>query len=563
MKRISTIFAALAVLALVSCNKEPVEDITSYYKVYADNTEILGFAEETTQSFTCYVRTTDAGVDKALDILIGVDESLVSQFNAGRSAEEQAKLLPESVYSFTNQLLIRAMYRISDKATFTMKYDDSVLEPETLYVLPIVITDLSGSSDAHIADPCVQFVTVKTAKAGMGKGTADKPYLIRTAEDMLSVSTLAVSVTADDAVATYFKLMNDIDMTGIAWLPINPSGDDHYGKKIDFNGNGKTISNLTSEGKYASLFGVVFGKVYDLNIVGAKISASSKAGVLGAFGATSDNFKHTCEITNVHAKNCYVYGTDNGVGGLIGCLCAGVIDRCSYDGIVTSTKNYCGGIVGYTNKGDDYNGAKISNCITSGQVIEDGTISAGHQRFGGIAGGINGQHQIIEYCISTCEVISGTGTGGIVGMAHYDLSSASACLGHDNTVKCCIAWNPTVYARKIKTNNYSPGAVIGYASVDGNYIDCIRRPDMVFVQNTEMAVTDPSYPINYLVPVDQPNSNASAPLTIGIDCDHSSTHISPYHGKAAAEGETASQVAKRIGWNEAIWDLSGNVPALK
>ena len=563
MKRITTIFAALAVLALVSCTKQPYEDITSYYKVYADNTEILGFAEETTQSFTCYARTTDAGVDKALEIVLGVDPSLVAQYNAGKSAEEQAKLLPESIYTFDGKVSIRAMYRISNKATVNMVYDDTVLEPETWYVLPIIISSITGSNDAHIANPSVQYVAIKTAKAGMGKGTKDKPYLIRTAEDMASMSSLAVSVTSDDAEPIYFKLMDDIDMADVAWLPLNPSGDDHYGKKIDFNGNGKTISNLKSEGKYASLFGVVFGNVYDFNIVNAQINASSKAGVLGAFAGTSDGFKHTAVISNVHAVGCKVYGTDNGVGGLIGCLCTGSIDRCSYDGVVTSTKNYCGGIVGYINKGDDNDGSKISNCITTGSIVEDGGIDAGHQRYGGIAGGINGQHQIIENCISTCEVISGTGTGGIVGMAHYDSSSASACLGHDNTVKCCIAWNPKVYARKVKPGNYSPGAVIGYASIDGNYINCVRRPDMEFIQNIETGLKDASFPINYLVPVDQENSDKDHYLTVGIDCDHSSTHISPYHGKVAAAGETASQVAKRLGWDESIWNLSGSVPALK
>ena len=36
-----------------------------------------------------------------------------------------------------------------------------------------------------------------------------------------------------------------------------------------------------------------------------------------------------------------------------------------------------------------------------------------------------------------------------------------------------------------------------------------------------------------------------------------------YHGKAAAAGKTASAVAKELGWDETIWDLSGDVPALK
>ena len=37
----------------------------------------------------------------------------------------------------------------------------------------------------------------------------------------------------------------------------------------------------------------------------------------------------------------------------------------------------------------------------------------------------------------------------------------------------------------------------------------------------------------------------------------------PWHGTAAAAGKTASAVAKDLGWDEAIWDLSGAEPKLK
>ena len=37
----------------------------------------------------------------------------------------------------------------------------------------------------------------------------------------------------------------------------------------------------------------------------------------------------------------------------------------------------------------------------------------------------------------------------------------------------------------------------------------------------------------------------------------------PYHGKAAAAGKTISQLAADLGWSTDVWDLSGDVPALK
>ena len=556
MKRISFIVAAIAAVAMISCQKEVTEDLTSYYKTFADNSEILGFAEETSQTFSVYAKTTDAGCDVPLTVTFGVDESLVAQYNASKDEAEQALLLPASIYRFEPETAdIRAMYRISGKANIVITHDANILQEETWYVLPIVITNISGSADAHIADDNVKFLTVKTARAGAGSGTKEKPYLMRTAEDLQSLATLVLPVTAADAEPTYVKLWNDIDLAGVDWKPVNAEGP----KKIDFNGNGKTISNLSSTGAKASFFGVVFGNVYDVTFKDANIVSDDNGGVLGAACGASGA---AATISNVRCVNCNVLGKKNGVGGFVGQMNVGQITRCSYDGVVSGTGNYVGGIVGYFNKGDAYNNAKVDNCITTGQVIEDGGINAGHQRYGGIAGGINGQHQFVEYCISTAEVISGTGTAGIVGMAHFDSSGEAACLGHDNTVKCCIAWNPKVYARKIGKNNYSPGAVIGFASIDGNYIDCIRRPDMEYVQNLEQTDNE-KYPINWWTVCDQENSSATSPLTDGINCDHKNVYTESYHGKAAAEGETASAVAKRLKWDETIWDLSGAVPALK
>ena len=36
-----------------------------------------------------------------------------------------------------------------------------------------------------------------------------------------------------------------------------------------------------------------------------------------------------------------------------------------------------------------------------------------------------------------------------------------------------------------------------------------------------------------------------------------------YHGKAAAADATISSVAKTLGWDETVWNLSGDVPTLK
>ena len=65
--------------------------------------------------------------------------------------------------------------------------------------------------------------------------------------------------------------------------------------------------------------------------------------------------------------------------------------------------------------------------------------------------------------------------------------------------------------------------------------------------------------------VDNEDIINSVPPTIpGIPGDHANAYAArPYHGKDAAADATISSVAKSLGWDETVWDLSGAVPVLK
>lgn len=546
MKRISFIAAAFAAVAMISCQKEIQEDLTSYYKTFADNSEIIGFAEETSMDLSVYAKTTDAGLNVPLTVKFAVDESLVEQYNASKDEGEKAQMFPSSLWSFTEDTgTIRDMYRISSKATIKIVHDAEILEGETWYVIPVVISAIEGSPIAHIADDNVKFIAIKTAKAGTGSGTAEKPYLIRTPEDLCAVSTMALPAAATDAVPTYFKLLEDIDMTGVEWKPINDAGDCNL--KIDFNGNGHTISNLSYSGAstYPSIFGVAFGEIYNLTIENATVATSgAAAGILAAEG-------YYAKIHNITVKNSVLDGSkcgNTGVGGLVGKMSYTEIYACSADVEVSSPKNYVGGICGWMK-----NESSIHDCITSGKVTGIG----GAQRFAGILGGNIGKSGLVANCISTAEIETGICAAGIVGHMNEDSSGAKSKLG--NQVIGCIAWNPSVIANKCRVNQYSSGGVVGYTAPDNILQNNWRRPDMVFTQN--VGIDDPQYPVNYTVLEDQEDADETHPLD--VPGDHGTSHEFYYHGKAAAAGETASAVAKRLKWDETIWDLSGDIPALK
>ena len=382
----------------------------------------------------------------------------------------------------------------------------------------------------------------------------ENPVLAGTPDQLKALKTVLGEISARvGEQKIYVKLTADINLSGVNWKDyiLNPDGV----QNIDFDGNGKTISNLNE-----CLFENVYGDVYDLTLESANISASQACGICARRVGSGVN-RRDGRITGVHVAGQVLGGSGTGVGGIAGILERGEISRCWNEAEIIGNANYVGGICGFIEKGKSggTEGSRIVNCIGTG-LVHDTNIAAGRQRYGGIVGGINGNEQVVEYCIATCNVCSGTGTAGICGIAHYDSSSKSDGYGHKCKVNKCIAWNPRIYAEKIQMKNYSPGAIVGFAATDNTYSDCVRRSDMVFSLNTEQ--TDRTkYPLDFWTLYDQENSDATHPLS--VPCDYSTTYESPYHGKAAASGETASDVARRLGWDLNIWDLSKDIPAIK
>ncbi len=97
-----------------------------------------------------------------------------------------------------------------------------------------------------------------------GAGTESDPYKLSTTRDLLAMKPALVH-----GQMTYFKLMNDIDMSSIEnWDPLNPDGP--YDLGIVFDGGGHSLKNLKSKGKhYSSFFGVLYGKCYNVKFVDA------------------------------------------------------------------------------------------------------------------------------------------------------------------------------------------------------------------------------------------------------------------------------------------------------
>ena len=254
-----------------------------------------------------------------------------------------------------------------------------------------------------------------------GAGTESDPYRLSATRDLLAMKAALVK-----GQMTYFKLMNDIDMSSIEnWDPLNPN--DPYDLGIVFDGGGHSLKNLKSKGQvYSSFFGVLYGKCYNVKFVDAEIvsASNSGAGIIGGYIGTKNI---PAIVSGVEASGTVTCnGKGQSVGGLGGNAREATIENCTVNVTVSnpmgdgSNRTATGGIVGKTID----SAVKIKNCIVRG-VVE---ITKGINNT--YTGGIVGWQSAAGAEITGCEVYAtvksaGERVGGIVG--HYQGGTLSGC----------------------------------------------------------------------------------------------------------------------------------------
>ena len=468
-----------------------------------------------------------------------------------------------------------------------------------------------------------------------GEGTKESPYLINTLDELKMMRASLVH-----GKKLYYKLMDNINMALIDnWAPLNTGND--LSREIDFNGNGKTIKNFKSSNRiYASFFGVLFGKCYDLtfenpvvkndgmnsscavvggyvgtggypatvervNIKGGSVTCSTDTGNVPV-GAIAGNVNGGSQIIDCNVEGIAVNSSAAMTGGIAGRLrtAADQIANCTFNGTIETSNSVVGGIVGEVEKA-----SVITGCKTAGEILKAGeksggivgnhagdglieiektvsgikvtgsnycggfvgmqansssqikitnSISSGDinctgQHIGGFVGEAK-QNVTVQNCLTTGNITGNWTVGGICGRANnasWTVSTANLNIVVEN----CLVWSPTIKVLlRDGSDGGSSGIICGFTSPYNTLKSCFHSSSLEFEGRWPNDTKKD--------PVDQEDADAGKPLIEGTSANEGvgGKYVYPYWGKTYKG--TASDKARELKWDENVWDLSKDVPAL-
>ncbi|MBQ9653578.1 MAG: hypothetical protein IJV32_05075 [Bacteroidales bacterium] len=280
-------------------------------------------------------------------------------------------------------------------------------------------------------------------------------------------------------------------------------------------------------------------------IVGGAESAGSNA-------ITISSCKSTSSISSSLASG------DVFLGGLVGAMGRGTIEKSYSTSTITTKRTKIGGLVGSAYYGD----------CTIDQCYYNGTMNPINQS-GALVGHVASSRTLTvtnSYTAGSYTVTAGGYGSGMVGYVQGSLtmqdsytrlgtirvgtngSNAQGGLigGSDNTttvwnVSRCLVWAETINFSAVNTTT-TDGVVAGQvhsgaSTASTSFANCWYRNDL-------------SYTVGYS-------------RTPGDDADIDTGGKQHYDGKRAAAGVSCSDKAGEIGWSTAIWDFTGDYPALK
>ncbi len=309
-----------------------------------------------------------------------------------------------------------------------------------------------------------------------------------------------------------YILMNDIDLSGIEWIPIGTELDAFKGV---LDGNGKTLNGLNITGTVASvnrnssgIFAFTNGAtIKNINIINSKVKISKAENDFYAVGIIVGLAKFsTVENCKVDGQaDVSVNGTLN-IGGIIGEAFNTVdISKCENNSeIIANAKDEIniGGIVGSSD-------SIISLSANKATITADNSNSDEPKSDAIYIGGICGNMFLNE--IKNCY-----NTGDIQLNILSDSAKAGGIAGTSMYIKCCYNIG------NIECNNqdtpYFTGGIVGLA-VDNSFAD-VKISDCYCINNISKAIGNSDFANKYNVKILSESEMKNQSSYVGFDFEN-------------------------------------------
>ena len=378
----------------------------------------------------------------------------------------------------------------SATVTYDSTYGELPIPTKTGYNFLGWFTAINGGGTQVLEITNVTITTNQTLYAQWrgGTGTNIDPYLIHNTSDLQWLSDLVMNDATANYSATngkYFKLMNDIDMSGQAFTPIGGWSDAETNSSSccfagNFDGNDNKIINLIinkPSNTYLGLFGYTYSSAVITNLgVNCVLTGNNYVG--GLIGYNSGTVKGcfaTGSLSSSSSRfntNCYNYA-----GGLIGYNSHGTITNCYTTVSTTSTAtitttgyqyfygySYAGGLIGYNLSG------KVANCYTTGSSSSFSylTSSISHSAEGLVyAGGLIGYNSSGN--IMNCYATGAVNSSGSSNVSFIQTAYAGGLVGYMNNGTISHSYAAPV---SISADSYKSGVLTGNCSSGSSFLNC-------------------------------------------------------------------------------------------
>lgn len=329
-----------------------------------------------------------------------------------------------------------------------------------------------------------------------GSPTSFTVSLVPDAADPIEISTVADLAIVEAYPAKNYKLMADLNMTGVAFEGLCSTSLPFTGV---FDGNGHVISNVTNT-KWATQKAKVKGT--------------------GLFNATKG-----ATIKKLGVKSALITGIDQNVGAIIGQMQGGLIEECYVVNSQINGYDHVGSLVGGVN---DYNNDKTGTGATVRNCYGNANVYSTNYQAGGLTGTV--MKGVVEKCYFT-GMVKNAGDRA-VGLAGYHDNSTTT------TATDVIVRNNINLATSILSQNQYPAQTF-----------------RIFDNNSRVCTLTNNYSISNTL-IGKADLSSSGVATVEL----TTTGRNGANLTSDADAKTASFYSGTLGWDfTSIWKINEGV----